>query len=469
MMHRLLRKVLFIIINHMQIYNFYKILYTSIIVGAILITVYFIFIKLKHKLTNNSKRLIYFIVLTLLIFPIFSTNKISNDIPIIRQVQKIQNIPFYINNEYSKELENYNRVKRDYGENSKETIKQENKMKFKFISSKIIQYIPCIYTFVVWLLICINITKYIIFNMKIKNKYIKNERLYSILEVYKEKLNITRKIKIILYDEIDEPILYGIFRPRIIINSKISCLKEEDIKPIIEELLVQYKIKSNLYCLYVKIIGIINFFNPIIIWVLKDILRVNHSSCKEKKEFSDAEKYKNSHILMLAIIFSILIVYGLFFINVERKNIHIEYVQENIEKKRVLEFNIKELAGYKNTYITKSKDAEKILKKLNAKDYLESVEYKKVKEKEPLTLYVNYNYRDYEFNYWNDKYIDVLTETNAVALFALIDNLEYIEIKTLESRYYTRENLEKKYRKDLSYYINHPEEFKKEVVNTINN
>ncbi len=102
---------------------------------------------------------------------------------------------------------------------------------------------------------------YISFEKKIKNKVLEDEKVNSILNKCKEKLNIKKNIKLVKQDIVKMASIFGMFNIRILVSDDVLKLSEKEIEYIFLHELSYYKRKDNilnmiitiLRCIYIRI------------------------------------------------------------------------------------------------------------------------------------------------------------------------------------------------------------------------
>jgi bla regulator protein BlaR1 len=255
---------------------FYKIVDISIKASVVGIIGLFLIKVLKAKISPKYEYLIGLIFIVILIVPIKINYKFNINI-----------IPTNIKNDFS---ENYliTKGQENYFINYlNNNILDDNfyTQKFQVIYSPklIIKYL----IFVIFLLLVfIKSIVFIIvnFNLKksLKNANSKDERILSILENYKKKLNINRKIKIAIRENTEVPSIFGIIDVKILLPKSVYELTDREIEYIICHELYHYKRKDNIILPIISILEIVYIFNPIVMICLREIKNTMEYAVDEK-------------------------------------------------------------------------------------------------------------------------------------------------------------------------------------------
>ena len=175
--------------------------------------------------------------------------------------------------------------------NTKETINNTTELNFieeSEIPKEIIK-INIKYSLIFKYIYILGILFFIIINLIffIKFKFIVNKSIpivdnnyNNILNKTKENLNINKSILIFENKTIFSPMLVGILNPKIILPKKDIPL--QDLEFILTHELIHFKRKDLLTKLILLLINILNFFNPLIYLLIKDIDKWCEYSCDEK-------------------------------------------------------------------------------------------------------------------------------------------------------------------------------------------
>lgn len=249
---------------------FYKIVYMSIIASIIFCIILLIDKLFKNKISPKVKNIVWLLFFISLIVPM----NINNDFSLVpRNLLKIQDITYY--NEYINSLKDYEDTKNNlsfynYYEIDSNLELKENKLKIAKAKYIIFDYIlPFIYFFIFLLLLVIYIISYVVFRKKIGKKVCKDKKLINILEKCKEYLNIKKDVVLIDQDFVKSPSIFGIFKPKILINKNILELSDTKIRDIFLHELSHFKRKDTVLNPLVSILSTVYFFNPVILLAFK--------------------------------------------------------------------------------------------------------------------------------------------------------------------------------------------------------
>lgn len=130
------------------------------------------------------------------------------------------------------------------------------------------------------------------------------------------------------------------------------------------------------------------------------------------------------------------------------------------------------LIQYKTDSINDSEKLNKILENTELGQYIVKTEKSSDGGKEHLTIYYKGWVQNDDERHWFYNHENSIVETNAVVLFALINNLEkltYFDLDTSKeyaSMEYDRETINLFYNQDVRNYINNPNEFLKYNIDT---
>ena len=131
------------------------------------------------------------------------------------------------------------------------------------------------------LFIFVNFIFFIKFKITInKSNIILDENYNNILNKVKQNLNINKNIFLFENKTIFSPMLVSILNPKIILPKKNIPL--QDLEFILTHELIHFKRKDLLTKLILLLINILNFFNPLIYLLIKDIDKWCEYSCDEK-------------------------------------------------------------------------------------------------------------------------------------------------------------------------------------------
>ena len=146
----------------------------------------------------------------------------------------------------------------------------------------IINYIGIIYISIVVLIITLRLTKYFIFRKKvIKESIVINDKeIINIFNKVRHDLNIKKNYSLKINKKLSTPINIGILKPEVIIpNEKYT---DKELELIFKHELIHYKRHDFFYKLFIIIVSAINFINPLVYFMTKDINYYCESSCDEE-------------------------------------------------------------------------------------------------------------------------------------------------------------------------------------------
>ena len=146
----------------------------------------------------------------------------------------------------------------------------------------IINYIGIIYISIVVLIITLRLTKYFIFRKKvIKESIVINDKeIINIFNKARCDLNIKKNYSLRRNKKLSTPINIGILKPEVIIpNEKYT---DKELELIFKHELIHYKRHDFFYKLFIIIVSAINFINPLVYFMTKDINYYCESSCDEE-------------------------------------------------------------------------------------------------------------------------------------------------------------------------------------------
>ena len=139
-----------------------------------------------------------------------------------------------------------------------------------------------------------------------------DKRLEKILLIQKEKLHISKDIKILIQNKIKSPSLFGIIESKILILPEVKQLSDEEIEMIFLHELIHYKKRHHVMYIFLKILENIHWFNPFIkiagkfiredmeVIVDKAVLNQNYDRIKYSKTILksiDFEQYNRLNLL----------------------------------------------------------------------------------------------------------------------------------------------------------------------------
>lgn len=257
---------------------FYKFVYMSIIASIVGIVIIFVNKFLIKKISPKALSLMWITFLFTLLIPINISTKFSiyNYIPekiliFNTEIENIKDISF---------RQEYDNAKAEFKEYS-ETLQSREESEAlledidnAFYKSLVFDVIlPCLWFLVSLLLILIYFSSYIIFSLKNKKNICEDKRLLDILETCKKRLNVKKDIKLVYQDKVKVPAIFGIFNVRILINENLKSVEDSKIEYIFMHELSHYKRHDNLFIILVMCIKSIYFFNPVIYFMLKQLIK----------------------------------------------------------------------------------------------------------------------------------------------------------------------------------------------------
>lgn len=109
-------------------------------------------------------------------------------------------------------------------------------------------------------LISINLS----FHVKLRKGTVStDQRINSILEACKKKLNIRDNIRIIFQDMVGTPSLFGMMRPKILLTPSVSNLNDKELQYVLLHELAHYKRKDLVVNYLLLLLQIVHWFNPV--------------------------------------------------------------------------------------------------------------------------------------------------------------------------------------------------------------
>jgi bla regulator protein BlaR1 len=122
-----------------------------------------------------------------------------------------------------------------------------------------------------------------------KSAYEVRKDLVELLESCKRKLGIKEDINIVIQDKIKAPSLYGLVKPKILLNPKVLSLKENELKYILLHELAHYKRKDVLMNYILLILQVVHWFNPFI-WYCFKLIRQDMEVATDEKVLQTLEQ-----------------------------------------------------------------------------------------------------------------------------------------------------------------------------------
>lgn len=267
-------------------------------------------------------------------------------------------------------------------------------IKSNFYEKNILEYIAMIYISIVVLIITFELTNYFILRRKVikESIIINDEMVNDIYNKVKKELNIRSNSPLMANKKLSTPMNIGMFSQNIILPTTKYTSKELEL--ILKHELIHQKRYDFLYKLLMSIVCAVNWINPLVYLMVKDIKYYCESSCDEevinksskddiktyglvitktarnnayginrnlsfslnekdltvrrvKTMFDEKKKFKGNIALFIASLF-IILSFGIFVLNIEyvvvqaseSDNItHIQEIKENDEVKKLEDIN----------------------------------------------------------------------------------------------------------------------------------
>ena len=302
---------------------FYKIIYMSMIASLIGIVILFIKQLLKKQISPKWITRIWLVFIISLIIPIQVKSNISiyNFLPVnLEKIEDItisndkynednnESIEVYASDIEKKETDNFNLIK--------------SSDEFDFF--KIVQLFPLLWIIIVITLIISYLLTYIVFEIKIQKCQMRDNTLNRILDKCKQKLHITKDIKLVKQNIIRMPSIFGIFKVRLLINDNILELSEKEKEYIFLHELSHYKRKDNILNILIMFLRCIYFFNPIILILLnkiKDDLEIATDEMAMQNESKENQKEYSKILVKLSTINSDKFLIQTMYLSENKKNL----------------------------------------------------------------------------------------------------------------------------------------------------
>lgn len=324
------------------------------------------------------------------------------------------------------------------------------------------------------------------------------ESINLIFEECKRKMGLKRDIEIVIQDAIGTPALFGVFRPKTLISPTILKLSSKEISYVLLHELAHYKRKDLIANHLLLLLQLIHWFNPVIWYCFKKIRQDMEVAADERvltllesgeqKEYGRAllavienfnlprlaprligmvddkkniEKrikmikmmdfFKNRRrtvlvigVICVAILSGILLTSGL-----TKRDSATNQGKNSIQSN---EYNAATLLKYKTAYVGDNSNVVNLLGSLPFASLRREVSLKT--ENKPYGISVNYDFR---VSSMSTEAIEATFRNNAIVMFALIDNVDEINIYLTsfggEQKYqYTRAQLQQSCVKDLREY-----------------
>lgn len=406
------------------------------------------------------------------------------------------------------------------GEVSKERYLEVNSnLKTSTYNYVIFDYIvPSIWLFGAGIVALIFGAGILILNKKIGTNYVLDERILKILNNCKEELKIKNDIKIVVQEYKSVPAIYNL---KLLVTQDILNKTDDELKYIFMHELSHFK-RNDMFLNYVLIIAqIIHWFNPFVWFVNKkvrqdmelaaDELAISKLKKEEHKNYglslvnslidikqdnktykvlclSDTAKnmerrinilklsdnFKKNHIIIGTLSVILILLMSAMFFTISGSSI----------QKNEFEFNFDKITSYAIPYVGDAVSVRNLVGKVNLGSCIKKIELKT--RNKPYELTVVYGVGDIMRNgipTYSTNNLDIykefmngkteeekaqIIETNAVALFSLIDNVDIINFTIMDDENYeeivkkysyTRTELEEKYGVDLRKYRENPNNF----------
>lgn len=145
---------------------------------------------------------------------------------------------------------------------------------------------------------------YYIFLYKIKRygKKCENKELIGITNEILEELKIKKKLQLIIWENSNKsPFLMGILQPRLILPTEKYL--EQDIHYIIRHELIHYKQKDILYKMFLILVHIFHWFNPLVLLMKKCLEQEIELTCDEEviKNMGKKDRKEYSEVILSCI------------------------------------------------------------------------------------------------------------------------------------------------------------------------
>ena len=128
----------------------------------------------------------------------------------------------------------------------------------------------------------VHIGRYISFKRGLRRLYrdIDDERIYAVLEQEKQRLGISKNIRLKLFSATDTPLLTGLFRPEIILPH--TAYTDDEMHLILRHELFHLKRNDILYQFITLIFVSLHWFNPFVYLMARAVEIDGETSCDEK-------------------------------------------------------------------------------------------------------------------------------------------------------------------------------------------
>lgn len=155
-------------------------------------------------------------------------------------------------------------------------------IKINVYKNNIIDYIAIVYISIVVLIITFELTNYFVLRKKVikESIIINDEMVNNIYNKVKKELNIRSNSPLMANKKLSTPMNIGMFSQNIILPSKKYTSKELEL--ILKHELIHQKRYDFLYKLLMSIACAVNWINPLVYLMVKDIKYYCESSCDEE-------------------------------------------------------------------------------------------------------------------------------------------------------------------------------------------
>lgn len=203
---------------------------------------------LKNKVSFKKLSLLWIVFIIVLIFPINFSSRLS----IKNYIPDNKTITIDMSKTYDFGNSNFD------DENVNDVVQYDVNNKISYIRT----------ISLIWILIAVGSTlkDIILYNTFLFSKIHKEVPNYisEKLEQCKNKLGITKNIKLVIQNKIKTPSLHGLFNPKILLTDEVLVLSDEEMECIFMHELNHYKKHHNIFYLILSFIERIYWFNPII-------------------------------------------------------------------------------------------------------------------------------------------------------------------------------------------------------------
>ena len=350
------------------------------------------------------------------------------------------------------------------------------------------------------LILWILFTNYFLHQRLRKSKITAPDTLYVILEKCKRRMGINRNIEIIIQDTIDNPSIFGVITPKILISPKTLYLDQKEINYIFLHELAHFKRKDLLVNYLLLGLQVIHWFNPVI-WYCFRIIRRDMEVAADHEVLSvlregEKREYGKALLTVLESFNTPKFLPKLVGMVDDKKSItrRIRMIKtaEMFQRKRLIflftgvvcvvllslalltnpltsdgrsqtgetiENQAETMLGYKNPYIGDASNVGNLLSQLSYAEYRQGMSLQT--EKTPYGITVKYELTESDNNISE---IELALYKNATLMFALINNLELIDFNLITNKgehkfHFSREMIQSNYVQDLRDYTENNNDF----------